>query len=63
MEQCIKHPKYNGKKKPKSRCEYCLSIYFKRKPMRIPVPPPTLAFQDKSKYSRKKKHKSKEENY
>lgn len=57
MKICNKHPKYRGKKKPKTRCG-CLSIYFNRGTnIRKPTAPPTIAFQDKSKYNRKVKHK------
>ena len=57
MTYCIKHPKYRGKKKPKSRCEGCLVIYFRTNIGRIPTARPTLAFQDRTKYSRKRKHR------
>lgn len=55
---CIKHPKYRGKRKPKSQCGECLMIYFGRAShVRKPIAPPSKVFQDKSKYSRKKKHR------
>lgn len=54
---CIKHPKYKGKKKPKTQCEGCLTIYFNRgSNVRKPTAPPSKVFQDKSKFNRKRKH-------
>lgn len=59
---CKKHPKYKGKKEPKYKvpCEVCLSIYLRmhKKPRVLPMP--TKKFKDKSKYTRKKKHKKEE---
>lgn len=55
--KCEKHPKYKGKSKPKQECVDCLSIYFKIKNLiRMPIKP-TKIYKDKSKYSRKNKHK------
>lgn len=54
---CQKHPKYKGKRKPKRECEVCLGIYFTFNPGRIPLPRPQPPIRDKTKYSRKKKHK------
>lgn len=55
---CIKHPKYRGKKKPKTRCAACLMLYFARASnVRKPIAPPSKVFQDKTKFNRKKKHK------
>lgn len=61
MELCKKHPKYKGKRYPWSECVACLKIYLQlnNKP-RLPIPPSTKAMKDKSKYTRKKKHKDAE---
>lgn len=61
---CEKHPKYKGKKLPKYECEVCASIYFTLNNPDKPrmLPKPTKVFKDKSKYTRKKKHKKKESN-
>lgn len=53
---CPKHPKYTGKKVPKSECSTCLELYFKLQSPRSPHKP-TKSHKDKSKYSRKTKHK------
>lgn len=58
MMKCEKHPKYKGRKEPKSQCVDCLNIYFKLKKLRS-LPKPTKVFKDKSKYTRKEKHKGK----
>ena len=56
--KCHKHPKYKGKRKPGNTCGDCLRIYIAMGKMhRVPVPPPTKVIPDKTKYSRKKKHK------
>ena len=54
---CPKHPKYRGKKKPVSLCPDCLILYFQisNKP-RIGVLP-SKVIKDKTKYTRKLKHK------
>jgi len=57
--KCSKHPKYNGRKKPKTECTECLTIYFKLQKPRI-LPRATKVERDKSKYNRKQKHKDKE---
>ncbi len=57
MEWCKKHPKYRANKEPKNLCEKCLSIYLTLKGRRVPTPPPSKVFKDKSKYTRKDKHK------
>jgi hypothetical protein len=57
--KCSKHPKYKGKKLPKTECTECLTIYLKLKTPRLPLKP-TKVFKDKSKYTRKNKHKEKE---
>jgi hypothetical protein len=59
-KKCPKHPKYKGKRKPKYECVTCLSLYtlLKSKPRVLPMP--TKKFKDKTKYTRKKKHKEKE---
>ena len=57
--KCEKHPKYKGKRKPKYECETCLTMYFTlRKSPRV-LPKPTKVFKDKTKYTRKRKHKEK----
>ena len=61
MIKCEKHPKYTGKRKPKTQCYECLSIYIKMGKMhRGVMPPPTKVIPDKTKYSRKKKHPEKD---
>jgi len=60
LYKCEKHPKYSGKKEPKNGCVGCLNIYVAlHKVPRLPIKP-TKIIKDKSKYTRKKKHKSKE---
>lgn len=54
---CKKHPKYDGKKKPKHECAGCLAIYLQLLTPRAPHRP-TRSFRDQSKYSRKTKHKA-----
>lgn len=61
--RCPIHPKYKGKKEPKYSenpdCK-CYSVWLKlRKPRVIPMP--TKVVKDKSKYTRKKKHKKQED--
>ncbi len=59
IEKCHKHPRYKGKRKPKNLCVECLRLYLKMTPAtRLPVPPPSFKFKDKTKYTRKKKHKN-----
>lgn len=57
--KCPKHPKYKGKKEPKYKvpCIVCIAIYIRlnKKPRLKPLP--TKVIKDKTKYSRKKKHK------
>lgn len=57
MKRCEKHPKFKGNKTPTNQCLGCLSVYTTLKGRRVPVPPPSKAFRDKSKYTRKDKHK------
>lgn len=61
MVSCDKHPKYKGKKKPTNGCADCLKLYLllHNKP-RTPIPP-TRVMRDKSKYTRKTKHKKDED--
>lgn len=59
MKRCSKHPKYNGKKKPTNECGDCLVFYLAIKAKPRMLPKPTKVFKDKSKYTRKKKHKEK----
>jgi hypothetical protein len=60
MEKCIKHPKYKGKSLPKTQCICCANLYLKlhNKP-RAPHKP-TSSMKDKTKYTRKDKHKKTE---
>ena len=54
---CPKHPKYKGKRLPKYECTQCADLYFKiHKKPRMPIKP-TKIIKDKTKYSRKNKHK------
>lgn len=63
MNKCPVHPKYKGKKKPKHSdnkdCR-CAEIYLTLKSKPRILPKPTKVMKDKSKYTRKKKHKDKE---
>lgn len=57
MNKCQTHPRYKGKRKPRTECEGCLAFYiqmYKPRQKKPRTPPP---MKDKSKYSRKKKHK------
>jgi len=57
LYRCEKHPKYKGKHKPKHECVVCLNIYIaKHNKPRAPIKP-TQVIRDKSKYTRKNKHK------
>lgn len=60
LYKCEKHPKYNGRKQPTNSCVGCLNFYFAlhNKP-RLPIKP-TKVIKDKTKYTRKKKYKTKE---
>lgn len=58
--RCPKHPKYKANKRPKYECETCLNMYFKLRNSPRMLPKPTRVFKDKSKYTRKQKHKNKE---
>jgi hypothetical protein len=62
MKKCTKHPKYDGKKLPKYKtpCVDCLNYYNSLKSPRV-LPMPTKVYKDKSKYTRKDKHKGKNE--
>lgn len=53
---CDKHPRYTGKRKPKSNCETCLKIYLALKKPRIIIRP-NQVMKDKTRYNRKEKHK------
>lgn len=61
IKKCDKHPKYNGKNKPKYECVACLNYYLLLKSKPRVLPKPTKVFKDKTKYSRKNKHKSSDE--
>jgi len=57
MNKCSKHPKYKGKKTPSNECTECLTLYFKmHSSPRAPIKP-TRVIKDKTKYTRKDKHK------
>lgn len=58
MKKCEKHPKYSGKKKPKYECLECLNYYLSLKSKPRILPKATKVEKDKSKYSRKEKHKT-----
>ena len=58
--KCTIHKKYKGKRKPKNECVQCLNFYFALQKPRV-LPQPTKVFKDKSKYTRKNKHKGKGE--
>jgi len=61
MKTCSKHKKYSGKRKPKTECFECLAIYIElHKTPRILLPPNEV-FKDKTKYTRKNKHKLKKD--
>lgn len=62
MLKCLKHPKYKGKRKPTNQCEDCLKLYLHvgSKPRQASLPK-NKVIPDKSKYSRKSKHKSSSE--
>lgn len=58
---CSKHPKYTGKRAPRSGCGECLKIYLeKRKTKTRVILPPNKVHRDKTKYTRKKKYKGDE---
>lgn len=59
--KCAKHPRYKGKRAPKRECLECLSLYAMFGMIRKPIAPPTRSFKDKSKYTRKSKHKKLDE--
>lgn len=59
--KCHIHKKYKGKRQPKSKCVYCLMVYYDRlKYAKAPKPKATVVVPDKKKYSRKGKNKSQE---
>ena len=62
MERCKKHPKYDGKKLPKYKtpCLDCLNYYYAIKKPRV-LPMPTKVIKDKTKYTRKEKHKGRDD--
>jgi len=57
--RCKKHPKYLGRGKPPKDCLICLNIHLNIQGPRAPIKP-TKIIKDKSKYTRKEKHKKKE---
>ena len=59
MKKCLKHPKYKGRNKPKHECLDCLNLYLKLQKPRMPIMP-TKVIRDKTKYTRKEKHKNKD---
>ena len=58
MVKCNKHPKYKGVKRPINNCIECLNFWssFGANKTRETLPP-NKVFKDKSKYSRKDKHR------
>lgn len=58
MVKCEKHPKYKGVKQPKNGCVGCLNFWisFGANKTRERLPS-NKVFKDKSKYTRKAKHK------
>jgi len=59
ITKCPKHPKYKAKRVPKNPCVTCLRVYIAMGKMtRKPLPPRTQIIPDKTKYSRKRKHKN-----
>lgn len=56
MNLCQKHPKYNGKKQPKSKCIACASFYIALNAVKKrTLPKPTKTIQSKKVYKRNKK--------
>lgn len=57
MKNCPKHPKYNGRKKPKHKCLTCLALYslIFLKPRLAHIP--TKVVKSKKIYDRKKQDK------
>ncbi len=61
MQNCKKHPKYNGLKAPHYQCVDCLGLFSMKganRPERISFRKNQVAFKDMNKYSRKEKHKA-----
>ena len=54
---CPKHPKYKGNKKPTNNCTICARYYIMLKKKGRILPRPTRQHRDKSKYTRKIKHR------
>ena len=62
MKKCTKHPKYNGKKTPIYACMGCLNLYLNLRVFGRKLPSPSnKVHKSKKTYSRKDKHKSKDE--
>ena len=59
MTSCKRHPDYDGKRKPTNGCVDCMKLYLAMRKPRAPIVP-TKTHKDKTKYTRKTKHKSKE---
>ena len=55
--KCPKHPKYKGTRLSKNQCPTCFSLYMKLHQQPRSLPKPTKVERDKSKYTRKQKHK------
>lgn len=60
MQKCKKHPQYKAKRKPTAECVECLEIWLALQTPRVGVYP-TKKHKDKTKYSRKKKKESSDE--
>lgn len=57
--KCLKHKNYRGNKLPTNQCLTCLQYYDILHPVERMPHKPTKQFKDKSKYTRKEKHKGK----
>jgi len=55
--KCSKHPKFTGRKVPKHQCGACFSLYMALNNKPRVTPRPSRPMRDKSKYSRKTKHR------
>jgi hypothetical protein len=60
ITQCMKHPKYKGKRQPKYQCLGCINLYMKMHSAPRSPHKPTKMFKTVKDYSRKNKHKDEE---
>jgi hypothetical protein len=58
---CPKHPKYKGKRPPKNICPVCFKIWALLAGRQRVGVKPTKIMKDRTKYSRKAKHKTGQE--